>query len=114
MQRWAVFVISAAISLAACSSRSNQRTYPVHGQVVAVTPDRQEATVKHSEIAGLMPAMTMPYKIKERAELDAVKPGDMIDATLVIVENDAFLTGVKKVGEAPLEEAPAEPAMVTT
>ena len=114
MQRWAVFVISAAISLVACSSRSNQRTYPVHGQVVAVTPDRQEATVKHGEISGLMPAMTMPYKIKERSELDAVKPGDVIDATLTIAENDAFLTGVKKVGEAPLDQAPPEPTTVST
>ena len=48
-----------------------------------------------------MPAMTMPYKFKEKAELDAVKPGDIIDATLVIVENDAYLTKVKRIGEAP-------------
>jgi protein SCO1 len=114
MQRRAVFALAAAVSLAACGPKSNQRTYPVHGQVVALTPDRQEATVKHGEIAGLMPAMTMPYKIKERSELDAVKPGDMIDATLVIVENDAFLTGVRKVGEAPLEQAPPEPTTVQT
>ena len=61
-----------------------------------------------------MPAMTMPYKIKEKAELNTVKPGDMIDATLVIAENDAYLTRVKKVGEAPLEQAAPEPATVTT
>jgi protein SCO1 len=113
MQRRAVFAIAAALSLAACS-KSNQRTYSVHGQVLAVTPDRQEATVKHGEITGLMPAMTMPYKIKERADLDAVKPGDVIDATLVIVENDAFLTRVKKVGEEPLEQAPPEPTTALT
>jgi len=114
MQRRAVFALAAALSLAACSPKSNQRTYPVHGQVVSVTPDRHEATVKHGEITGLMPAMTMPYKIKEKAELDAVRPGDMIDATLTIVENDAFLTGVRKVGEAPLEQAPPEPTTVVT
>jgi protein SCO1/2 len=114
MQRRAVFALAAALSIAACSSKSNQRTFPVHGQVVSVTADRQEATVKHGEIPGLMPAMTMPYKIREKAELDAVKPGDMIDATLTIVENDAFLTGVRKVGEAPLDQAPGEPAAVVT
>jgi protein SCO1 len=114
MQRRVLVVLAAAALFAACGSKSNQRSYTVHGQVLSVTPDRQEAMVKHGEITGLMPAMTMPYKIKERAELNAVKPGDVIDATLVIVENDAFLTGVKKVGEAPLEEAPAEPAAVTT
>jgi protein SCO1/2 len=112
MQRRVVFVIAAAVSLAACNPKSSQRTYTVHGQVLAVTTDRQEATVKHDEIAGLMPAMTMPYKIREKAELNAVRPGDVIDATLVIVENDAFLTRVKKVGEAPLEQAPPEPATV--
>jgi protein SCO1/2 len=114
MQRRAVFLFAAILLLAACSSKSNQRTYAVHGQVVSVTPDRQEATVKHGEIVGLMPAMTMPYKIREKAELNAVKPGDVIDATLTIVENDAFLTGVRKVGEAPLEAAPPEPTTVTT
>jgi len=114
MQRRAVFALAAAISLAACSSKSNPHTYPVHGQIVSVTPDRQEATVKHGEIPGLMPAMTMPYKIREKAELDAVKPGDMIDATLTIGENDAFLTGVRKVGEAPLEQPPPEPTTVAT
>ena len=77
MQRHAVFALAAAVSLAACSPKSAQHTYDVHGQVVAVTPDRQEAIVKHGEIAGLMPAMTMPYKIKEKAELNAVKPGDL-------------------------------------
>ena len=38
----------------------------------------------------------------------ALKPGDLIDATLVIVSNDAFLTDVKKTGEAPIEKPPAE------
>ena len=45
--------------------------------MLAITPDRSEATIKHGEIKGLMPAMTMPYKFKEKAELDAVKPGDI-------------------------------------
>jgi protein SCO1 len=88
--------------------KSGERTYTLQGQVQSITPDRQEAMVKHGEIAGLMPAMTMPYRFKTKAELDALKPGDVIDATLVIVSNDAFLAGVKKTGEAPIEKPPAE------
>ncbi len=103
-------IVSAALGMlcVACGSKSTERNYAVSGQVIAVTPDRREATVKHDEIKGLMPAMTMPYKFKEKAELDAVKPGDLINATLVIVENDAYLTKVTRVGEAPLEPPPAE------
>ena len=90
------------------TSTSGERTYVLQGQVQSITPDRLEAMVKHGAIAGLMPAMTMPYRFKAKAELEALKPGDLIDGTLVIVSNDAFLTGVKKTGEAPIEKPPAE------
>jgi protein SCO1/2 len=88
--------------------RSDEHTYALQGQVQSITPDRQEALVKHGEIKGLMPAMTMPYRFKTKSELDALKPGDLIDGTLVIVSNDAFLTGVRKTGEAPIEKSPAD------
>ena len=54
-----------------------------------------------------MPAMTMPYKVKDAKLLDGIAPGDLINATLTVTENDAFLTEVKKVGQAPLEAPPA-------
>src|SRR5262249_49708313 len=88
--------------------KSDEHTYPIHGQVQSITTDRQEATVKHGEIKGLMPAMTMPYRFKAKSELDALKPGDVIDGTLVTVSNDAFISDVKKPAEAPLEKPPAE------
>jgi protein SCO1/2 len=104
-------IVCSAVMIA-CGSRSNERTFAVQGQVVALTPDRGEATIKHGDIKGLMPAMTMPYKIRDKAELDAVKPGDLIDATLVIAENDAYLKNVKRVGEAPLEQPLSQDAAV--
>jgi protein SCO1/2 len=115
MQRcgFPVIVLSALLA-AACAPRTPNRTFPVEGQVIAVTPDRSEATVKHGEIKGLMPAMTMPYKIKDSAELNAIKPGDVIDATLVLVENDAYLTKVRRIGEAPLEAPPVEAVQATS
>ena len=91
---------------------SDGRTYALQGQVQSITPDRQEAMVKHGEIKGLMPAMTMPYRFKTKAELDQLKPGDLIDGTLVIVSNDAFLSDVRKTGEAPIEKPPAESLIV--
>ena len=87
---------------------SNEHTYALTGQVQSITPDRQEAMVKHGEIKGLMPAMTMPYRFQTKADLDGLKPGDLIDGTLVIATNDAFLTNVKKTGEAPIEKPPPE------
>ena len=58
-----------------------------------------------------MSAMTMPYKVREAKEYESLVPGDLINATLVVVSNDAYLQDVKKVGNAPLEKPPAEAAM---
>ena len=101
-------VVAVVTYLVGRSPARNDHTYALHGQVQSITPDRQEAMVKHGEIKGLMPAMTMPYRFRAKGELDALKPGDVIDGTLVIESNDAFLTGVKKTGEAPIEKPPAE------
>jgi len=108
-----IFIVVLAALLAVTfvarrTPKSGERTYALQGQVQSITPDRQEAMVKHGEIKGLMPAMTMPYRFRTKAELDALKPGDLIDGTLVIVSNDAFLSDVKKTGEAPIEKPPAE------
>src|SRR4051812_23318957 len=100
-------LLAAAVA-ASCGSPRNQHTYTLQGQVLQVDNDHQQATIKHEEIKGLMPAMTMPYKVKNQQLLSGIGPGDLVNATLVIVENDAYLTSLKKVGQAPL--APPPPA----
>jgi protein SCO1/2 len=102
-------MIAAALA-AACGSKPDQREYPLQGQVITVAGDRQQATINHEEIKGFMPAMTMPYKVRETKQLDAIAPGDLINATLIVLSNDAYITNVKKVGNAPLPKAPAEAA----
>jgi protein SCO1/2 len=99
---------------AGCGSKpSGQLTYKVEGQVLAVSPDHQQATIKHEEIKGFMMAMTMPYKVKDPQLLNGITPGDLINATLVVDPDGAYFSTVKKVGEAPLEKAvPATPSTV--
>src|SRR5438128_8484335 len=98
-----VFSLWLAIVAAACVKSSDQRQYTLQGQVISVTANHQEATITHEEITGLMPAMTMPYKVRDAKLLDGIAPGDLITARLIVVPNDAYLTDVKKVGRAPLE-----------
>src|SRR5438128_1784991 len=106
-----IFVTALA---AACSKKTDQREYRLQGQVVAVAGNHQQATINHEEIKGFMPGMTMPYNVRDAKQLEGITPGDLINAKLVVVTNDAYLTDVKKVGEAPLPkaaaEAPAPPA----
>jgi protein SCO1/2 len=114
MRRSTIFslAVAAALLAAACSRNApDRRQYQLHGQVLSVAPDRREATIQHDEIAGFMPAMTMPYKVQDPALFDGVAPGDIIDAILVVVSNDAYLSAVHKAGSAPLAAQPPTPTM---
>jgi protein SCO1/2 len=105
------FSLLLPLALAACTSKpANEHTYPVQGQVLEISPDHQQATVKHEEIKGFMMAMTMPYKVKDPQVLKGIAPGDLINATLVVDTNGAYFSAVTKVGEAPLEQPAPAPA----
>ena len=102
MRARVVCFLSLALLTAACTSKPDQREYTLQGQVLAVAPDRHQATINHEEVKGLMAAMTMPYSVHDPKQLEGIAPGDLINAKLVVLPSDAYLTDVKKVGEAPL------------
>src|SRR5262245_19366631 len=95
--------------LASATCGSSDREYTLQGQILSIEPTRMQANIKHEEIKGFMAAMTMPYKVRDAKEFADLKPGDLINSTLVVVSNDAYLKNVKKVGDAPLPAA-ASPA----
>ncbi len=102
--------IALSLLVGACAG-TDQRQYTLQGQVLSVAADGREANIKHEEIKGFMPAMTMPYKAADGRRFENVAAGDLVTATLVVVSNGAYLKDVKKVGEAPLETAtPAAPS----
>ena len=97
--------LSALLWSGACANAPDRREYTLQGQVLSVTADHKEANIKHEDIKGFMPAMTMPYHVLDAREFAGLTPGDLITSTLVVVSNDAYLKDVKRVGDAPLEKA---------
>ena len=103
-----VCVIGLTVAAAGCS---RGKKYPFVGQVIAVDVTRQEITVKHEDIRGFMPGMTMAFKVKDESQVKSSKPGDLITATLVVEDGRVYLEDVKKTGEAPLpDDTPRLPA----
>jgi protein SCO1/2 len=102
-----VFFFCLTFAASACT-RPDERTFTLQGQVLSLEPARKLLTIKHEEIKGFMPAMTMPYEVRDGTLLDGLAAGDLINATLVVVSNGAYLSAIKKVGQAPLEKPPAE------
>jgi len=102
-----VFSLCLAVAAAACSKPASERSFTLQGQVLSIDAPHRILVIKHEDIKGFMPAMTMPYEAKEARLLEGLAPGDLITATLVVFANGAHLTTIKKVGSAPLEQPPA-------
>jgi protein SCO1/2 len=101
-----VFSLCLAVAAAACGRPASERSFTLHGQVLSIDAPRKIVVVKHEDIKDFMPAMTMPYDVKEARLLDGLTAGDVINATLVVFANGAHLTKIDKVGSAPLEPPP--------
>ena len=108
-------LLSIALASSACRPRrsANEKRYPLKGKVLAVDTSDHTVTIAHEEIAGYMPAMTMPFKIKNDADLAMVKPGDQVTGTLVVddlsswVEISAIVEGGPPVSQTV--DVPGEP-----
>jgi protein SCO1 len=104
MPRSATLLLAALTAATACSRTPDVPTYQLKGQVLAVRPESNEILVKHEDIQGFMPAMTMPYAVKEPALLTDRVPGDLITATLHVAPELAWLSAIVRTGSAPLPE----------
>jgi protein SCO1/2 len=102
MFRLAPLFLAGMLAVTACSSEPKAQTYSLTGQVLAVRPETSEILVKHEDIKGFMPAMTMPYKVKDAALLKDRAPGDLITATLNVAPDLAWLTAITKTGTAAI------------
>jgi protein SCO1/2 len=99
-------VIFGLFFVAACS---NAKHYEMKGQVLAVDRDKVEILVKHEDIPGLMPAMTMPYKVESVSMLDNIGPGDLISTDLAVDNGTGVITKITKTGTAKVDTPAPSP-----
>jgi protein SCO1 len=103
----AALTTAAAVALAvgATGCQRPARRYQLNGQIVAVDPARQELTIKHQDIPGFMPGMTMAFKVWEPRLIADRVPGELVTATLVVSGTEAHLRDVARTGFSPVVEA---------
>lgn len=98
------------VGLACCQAASAvaqaPARHPVTGLVVAVDAAEARVTVSHEAIAGVMPAMVMPFEVREPRQLAGVTPGDAVRFTLVIEGGTAYAEAIVVV---PYESAELDP-----
>ncbi len=96
---WPLIALSIiALLLTACHPQKPPQpktgTYPVSGEILSVDQAHQQVTMKHGDIPGLMPAMTMTYAVKDKAALNQLTAGDHVKAELVVQDGRADLENV--------------------
>jgi protein SCO1/2 len=80
---------------------SSARTFQVNGRVREITPSARTVTVAHEEIAGYMPAMTMPLQVRDASLLNGLRVGDEIHFELSVTDDDSWISHLEKTGAGP-------------
>jgi len=106
-----VVLLLSFAALVACGRTSPARTYELEGQILAVDASKQTLTIRHKDIPGFMPGMTMPFRVGDPALMEGRKPGDLVRATLQVQETDAWLSAIETTGWTPVDVGPAPVAL---
>lgn len=70
---------------------ADAKRFPFKGKVVSVDQAKKEAIIDHEEIPDYMPAMRMPFPIKEEWVMEELRPGAEVRAELVVDKGTYFL-----------------------
>ncbi len=101
------FVLTISLLGAGCQF-SPEKHYPIQAEVVSAEPQRQMITVKHGDIPGLMPAMTMSYMVAEPKQIESLKPGDKITADLVVSDSKGRLEKIALISKTNAKPSPED------
>ena len=107
---WFARIFVASLLLQGCTPAPRARQYELEGQILALERGDNEVLIKHGDIKGFMPGMTMPFKVRDAALLDGKAPGDLVKASLMVSETEAWIATLEKTGTAPLVDAATMPA----
>ncbi len=89
-----IFLFCALLTVgSSCKRRNpaNEKRYDLKGKVVAVEPDKHLVTISHEEVKDFMPAMTMPFMLRDQEYLNLLAVGDDITATLVVDGGESWI-----------------------
>ncbi|MBS7806367.1 copper-binding protein [Variovorax sp. PCZ-1] len=68
----------------------------VNGEITKLDAPRSRITLKHERIASIkMDAMTMPFKVKDKALLDGRKVGEKVQFAVRMDDGDLFITQMR-------------------
>ena len=96
----------AALLLLAANPALAAKEYTVTGMVLRVDRARNSFTASMQAIPGYMPAMTMPFEVRQSKDLDGLVPGAAVEFTLVVDRNSSHAERIRIVRYQSVEQDP--------
>src|SRR6266567_5517959 len=100
------FLALLALCLGVVSAASADQRYSVKGLILKLDPASKTMIVSADAVPGFMEAMTMPFSVRDSKELDGLKPGTMIDFTLVVEKDSSHAETIRVHSYQGLEPDP--------
>ena len=76
------------------------------GMVLKIDAAKRSVVISHDAVRGLMPAMTMPFEVRDAKELSGLAPGAIVSFTLVLAKETSHIERVKVVRYQSVEQDP--------
>ena len=76
------------------------------GMVLTVDRSRNTFTASIQAIPGFMPAMTMPFEVRQRKDLDGLVPGATVEFVLVVDQKSSHAERIRIVRYQSVEQDP--------
>lgn len=91
-----VAVLLALVGPTHAASPADGKAEVVKAEVVKVDAGRSKVTLRHAAIKSIkMEAMTMPFKVKDAAMLEALKAGDKVTFSVALVDDELIVTHIQ-------------------
>ena len=78
------------------SSVATQQVFQVRGVIVGLTAGSKTVRIRHEEIPDYMPAMTMPFDVRNTNELAGLAAGDTVTFQMNVTETDGWIERIQK------------------
>jgi protein SCO1/2 len=124
MPRLALALILSAFVFTGCSKKetvsasdsasASETVHPMRGIVREIRLAEDTVVIEHEDVPGYMPAMTMPFNIRDAGEFGKIHPGSAIAFELVTTTDASWIRGIRDIPEDSLKLPAPRPAPVST
>lgn len=95
------------------SGEAAVRTFPARGVILETKTESAQVVIRHEPIAGYMDGMTMPFKVKDVAQLTNLNRGDQVTFQLHVTSDESWVDHFQKIGAVSLPENKTRPAEIS-